>query len=174
MLFRSAGAIFGATGGVMEAALRTAYELHTGKTLPRLEFDAVRGDVNAIKEAVIDLDGTPLKVAVANGLKNAEEIIRRVESGEADYIFIEIMACPGGCIGGGGQPIGTNNAVRDARIQALYEIDRSLPLRKSHENPEIKTIYEEFFGAPLSSRAHDLLHTHYHARKKRHDFSHLK
>ncbi len=146
-----AGAIFGATGGVMEAALRTAYELYTGKTLPRLEFDAVRGDINAIKEATIDLDGTPLKVAVANGLKNAEELIRRVERGEADYIFIEIMACPGGCIGGGGQPIGTNNAVRDARIQALYEIDRSLPLRKSHENPEIKTIYEEFFGVPRSS-----------------------
>ena len=165
-----AGAIFGATGGVMEAALRTAYELYTGKTLPRLEFDAVRGDINAIKEATIDLDGTPLKVAVANGLKNAEELIRRVERGEADYIFIEIMACPGGCIGGGGQPIGTNNAVRDARIQALYEIDRSLPLRKSHENPEIKTIYEEFFGAPLSQRSHELLHTHYHARKKRHDF----
>ena len=168
-----AGAIFGAPGGVMEAALRTAYELYTGKTLPRLEFDAVRGDINAIKEATIDLDGTPLKVAVANGLKNAEELIRRVERGEADYIFIEIMACPGGCIGGGGQPIGTNNAVRDARIQALYEIDRSLPLRKSHENPEIKTIYEEFFGAPLSQRSHELLHTHYHARKKRHDFSHL-
>ena len=168
-----AGAIFGATGGVMEAALRTAYELYTGKTLPRLEFDAVRGDINAIKEATIDLDGTPLKVAVANGLKNAEELIRRVERGEADYIFIEIMACPGGCIGGGGQPIGTNNAVRDARIQALYEIDRSLPLRKSHENPEIKTIYEEFFGAPLSQRSHELLHTHYHARPKRHDFSHL-
>lgn len=167
------GAIFGATGGVMEAALRTAYELYTGKTLPRLEFDAVRGDINAIKEATIDLDGTPLKVAVANGLKNAEELIRRVERGEADYIFIEIMACPGGCIGGGGQPIGTNNAVRDARIQALYEIDRSLPLRKSHENPEIKTIYEEFFGAPLSQRSHELLHTHYHARKKRHNFSHL-
>ncbi|MEI3261615.1 MAG: NADH-dependent [FeFe] hydrogenase, group A6 [Flavonifractor plautii] len=161
-----AGAIFGATGGVMEAALRTAYELYTGKTLPRLEFDAVRGDINAIKEATIDLDGTPLKVAVANGLKNAEELIRRVERGEADYIFIEIMACPGGCIGGGGQPIGTNNAVRDARIQALYEIDRSLPLRKSHENPEIKTIYEEFFGAPLSQRSHELLHTHYHARPK--------
>ena len=84
----------------MEAALRTAYELYTGKTLPRLEFDAVRGDINAIKEATIDLDGTPLKVAVANGLKNAEELIRRVERGEADYIFIEIMACPGGCIGG--------------------------------------------------------------------------
>ena len=168
-----AGAIFGATGGVMEAALRTAYELHTGKTLPRLEFDAVRNDVNAIKEAVIDLDGAPLKVAVANGLKNAEELIRRVESGEADYTFIEIMACPGGCIGGGGQPIGTDNAVRDARIRALYEIDRSLPIRKSHENPEIKAIYEEFFGAPLSHRSHELLHTHYQARKKRHDFSHL-
>ena len=172
-LYTGAGTIFGVTGGVMEAALRTAYELYTGKTLPRLEFDAVRGDINAIKEATIDLDGTPLKVAVANGLKNAEELIRRVERGEADYIFIEIMACPGGCIGGGGQPIGTNNAVRDARIQALYEIDRSLPLRKSHENPEIKTIYEEFFGAPLSQRSHELLHTHYHARKKRHDFSHL-
>ena len=169
-----AGAIFGATGGVMEAALRTAYELYTGKTLPRLEFEAVRNDVNAIKEATIDLDGTPLKVAVANGLKNAEELIRRVESGEADYIFIEIMACPGGCIGGGGQPIGTNNARRDARIKALYELDKSLPLRKSHENPEIKTIYEEFFGAPLSHRSHQLLHTHYQPRKKRHDFSHLK
>ena len=169
-----AGAIFGATGGVMEAALRTAYEVYTGQTLPRLEFEDVRNDVNAIKEATIDLNGTPLKVAIANGLKNAEEIIRRVESGEADYIFIEIMACPGGCIGGGGQPIGTNNAVRDARIKALYEIDRSLPLRKSHENPEIKTIYEEFFGAPLSHRSHELLHTHYHARPKKHDFSHLK
>ena len=169
-----AGAIFGATGGVMEAALRTAYEVYTGQTLPRLEFEAVRNDVNAIREATIDLNGTPLKVAVANGLKNAEEIIRRVERGEADYIFIEIMACPGGCIGGGGQPIGTNNAVRDARIQALYELDKSLPLRKSHENPEIRTIYEEFFGEPLSHRSHELLHTHYHARPKRHDFSHLK
>ena len=169
-----AGAIFGATGGVMEAALRTAYEVYTGQTLPRLEFEAVRNDVNAIKEATIDLNGTPLKVAIANGLKNAEEIIRRVESGEADYIFIEIMACPGGCIGGGGQPIGTNNAVRDARIKALYELDKSLPLRKSHDNPEIKTIYEEFFGAPLSHRSHELLHTHYHARPKKHDFSHLK
>ena len=167
-----AGVIFGNTGGVMEAALRTAYEVYTGQTLPRLEFEAVRNDVNTIKEATIDLNGTPLKVAIANGLKNAEEIIRRVESGEADYIFIEIMACPGGCIGG--QPIGTNNAVRDARIKALYEIDRSLPLRKSHENPEIKTIYEEFFGAPLSHRSHELLHTHCHARPKKHDFSHLK
>ena len=169
-----AGAIFGATGGVMEAALRTAYEVYTGQTLPRLEFEAVRNDVNAIKEATIDLNGTPLKVAIANGLKNAEEIIRRVESGAAAYIFIEIMACPGGCIGGGGQPIGTNNAVRDARIKALYELDKSLPLRKSHDNPEIKTIYEEFFGAPLSHRSHELLHTHYHARPKKHDFSHLK
>ena len=168
-----AGAIFGATGGVMEAALRTAYEVYTGKTLPRLEFEAVRNDINAIREATIDLDGTPLKVAVANGLRNAEEIIRRVESGEADYIFIEIMACPGGCIGGGGQPIGTDNAKRDARIKALYELDRSLPLRKSHENPDIQTIYQEFFGAPLSHKSHELLHTHYQKRQKKHDFSYL-
>lgn len=168
-----AGAIFGATGGVMEAALRTAYELFTGKTLARLEFEAVRGEVNGIREAVIDLDGTPVKVAIANGLKNAEEIIRRVQSGEADYIFVEIMACPGGCIGGGGQPIGTDNKKRDARIKALYALDQSLPLRKSHENPDIKTIYEEFFGAPLSHKAHELLHTHYHPRAKKHDFSHI-
>ena len=126
-----------------------------------------------IRYVGLDLSVLPESEFDSNGLKNAEELIRRVERGEADYIFIEIMACPGGCIGGGGQPIGTNNAVRDARIQALYEIDRSLPLRKSHENPEIKTIYEEFFGAPLSQRSHELLHTHYHARKKRHDFSHL-
>ena len=168
-----AGAIFGTTGGVMEAALRTAYEVYTGKPLPRLEFEAVRAGVNDLREAVIDLEGTPVKVAVANGLKNAEELIRRVESGEAEYMFIEIMACPGGCIGGGGQPIGTDNAVRRARTKALYELDRSLPLRKSHDNPDIKTIYEEFLGAPLSERSHKLLHTHYHPRPKRHDFSHL-
>lgn len=166
-----AGAIFGATGGVMEAALRTAYEAFTGKTLPRLEFEAVRGEINGIREATVDLDGTPVKVAVANGLKNAEEVIRRIQSGEADYMFVEIMACPGGCIGGGGQPIGTDNAKRDARIKALYALDQSLPLRKSHENPDIKTIYEEFFGAPLSHKAHELLHTHYHARAKKYDFS---
>jgi NADH-quinone oxidoreductase subunit G/NADP-reducing hydrogenase subunit HndD len=151
-----AGAIFGATGGVMEAALRTAYELFTGKSLPRIDFTEVRG-FQGIKEAVIDLDGTPLKIAVAHTLKNAEKLLQRAE----EYAFIEVMACPGGCIGGGGQPIGTTNAVRQKRIDALYRLDESLPLRKSHENPDIQTIYRDYFGKPLSNKAHALLHTHY-------------
>ena len=151
-----AGAIFGTTGGVMEAALRTAYELYTGKTLPRLDFKEVRG-FEGIREAVIDLDGTPVKVAVAHTLKKAEELLKRAE----DYVFIEVMACPGGCIGGGGQPIGTTNEVRKKRIQALYELDASLPLRKSHENPEVLALYNDFMGRPLSAKAHELLHTHY-------------
>lgn len=155
-----AGAIFGATGGVMEAALRTAYEVFTGETLPRLDFEEVRG-FEGIKEATIDLNGTPLKVAVAHTLKRAEELLKHAD----DYAFIEVMACPGGCIGGGGQPIGTTNEVRKKRIQALYELDRSLPLRKSHDNPEIQAIYRDFFTRPLSNKAHDLLHTHYQERK---------
>ena len=155
-----AGAIFGTTGGVMEAALRTAYEVFTGETLPRLDFEEVRG-FEGIKEATIDLNGTPLKVAVAHTLKNAEKLMRHAE----DYAFIEVMACPGGCIGGGGQPIGTNNEIRLKRIQALYDLDKSLPLRKSHENPEIQAIYRSYFGKPLSQKAHDLLHTHYHEQK---------
>ena len=155
-----AGAIFGATGGVMEAALRTAYEVFTGETLPRLDFEEVRG-FEGIKEATIDLNGTPLKVAVAHTLKRAEELLQHA----SDYTFIEVMACPGGCIGGGGQPIGTTNEVRKKRIQALYELDRSLPLRKSHDNPEIQAIYHDFFTRPLSNKAHDLLHTHYHEQK---------
>ena len=152
-----AGAIFGATGGVMEAALRTAYEVFTGETLPRLDFEEVRG-FEGIKEATIDLNGTPLKVAVAHTLKKAEELLKHAN----DYTFIEVMACPGGCIGGGGQPIGTTNEIRKKRIRALYELDRSLPLRKSHDNPEIQAIYRDFFGRPLSAKAHELLHTHYH------------
>ena len=155
-----AGAIFGTTGGVMEAALRTAYELITGETLEKLDFEAVRG-FEGIKEATIDLNGTPLKVAVAHTLKNAEKLMEHAE----DYAFIEVMACPGGCIGGGGQPIGTNNEIRKKRIQALYDLDKSLPLRKSHENPEVQAIYRNYFGKPLSQKAHDLLHTHYHEQK---------
>ena len=154
-----AAAIFGASGGVMEAALRTAYELYTGKTLPRLEFDAVRGDINAIKEATIDLDGTPLKVAVANGLKNAEELIRRVERGEADYIFIEIMACPGGCAGGGGQPVdGTDREKAADRGKVLFRLDQNAPLRFSHENPAVQALYREYLDEPCSHRAEELLH----------------
>jgi NADH-quinone oxidoreductase subunit G/NADP-reducing hydrogenase subunit HndD len=151
-----AGAIFGTTGGVMEAALRTAYEVFTGKTLPRVDFEEVRG-FEGIREATIDLDGTPLKIAVAHTLKNAEELLKRAD----EYAFIEVMACPGGCIGGGGQPIGTDNARRKKRIQALYDLDKSLPLRKSHENPEIQAIYRDYFGRPLSAKAHALLHTRY-------------
>ncbi|MEG1578776.1 MAG: iron hydrogenase small subunit, partial [Oscillospiraceae bacterium] len=113
--------------------------------------------------ATIDLDGTPLKVAIANGLKNAEELLEKVAAGE-EYAFIEIMACPGGCIGGGGQPIGTTNAKREERIAALYKLDEDTALRKSHENPEVQTLYSDFLGAPLSEKAHDLLHTHYTAK----------
>ena len=166
-----AGAIFGATGGVMEAALRTAYELYTGKTLPRLEFDAVRGDINAIKEATIDLDGTPLKVAVANGLKNAEELIRRVERGEADYIFIEIMACPGGCINGGGQPIQHANVrnftdIKALRAAALYRQDEGMTYRRSHENPVVQKVYADFLGEPGGHKTHALLHCSYIKQKR--------
>ena len=162
-----AAAIFGATGGVMEAALRTAYEAYTGKTLPRLDFETVHGEIGGIREAMIDLDGTPIRVAVANGLKNAEEILRRIETGEREYTFIEIMACPGGCAGGGGQPIGTDNARREKRIASLHALDHSLPLRKSHENPAVQELYREFLGEPLSERAHTLLHTHYHDRSRK-------
>ena len=116
---------------------------------------------------MIDLDGTPIRVAVANGLKNAEEILRRVETGEREYTFIEIMACPGGCAGGGGQPIGTDNAKREKRIASLHALDHSLPLRKSHENPAVQELYREFLGEPLSERAHTLLHTHYHDRSRK-------
>jgi len=167
-----AAAIFGASGGVMEAALRTVVEQLTGEGMAPLEYQEVRG-MEGVKEASYELPGKTVRVCVASGLHNVKRVLDGIRDGSLQYDFVEFMACPGGCIGGGGQPIGTNNAVRDARIQALYEIDRSLPLRKSHENPEIKTIYEEFFGAPLSQRSHELLHTHYHARKKRHDFPHL-
>jgi len=160
-----AGAIFGATGGVMEAALRTAYELVTKKELKELDFVAVRG-MAGIKEATVDLDGVKLNVAVAHGLANARTLMEKVARGEGDYHFIEIMACPGGCIGGGGQPIRTTNEVRERRIDAIYREDRRLPIRKSHENPAIKKLYEEYLGEPLGEKSHELLHTHYAPRKR--------
>ena len=160
-----AAAIFGATGGVMEAALRTAYELVTKKELKNLDFVAVRG-MTKIKEATIDLDGTKINVAVAHGLGNAKELLERIKRGEKTYHFVEIMACPGGCIGGGGQPIKTTNAVREQRIDAIYREDKRMPLRKSHENPAITQIYAEFLGQPLGHKSHELLHTHYTARTK--------
>ena len=164
-----AGAIFGTTGGVMEAALRTVCEKATGKELPSLDFLSVRG-MEGIKEATVDLGSRKVRVAVAHTLKNAKIIMEDVKSGKSPYDFIEIMACPGGCQGGGGQPLNTTNARRQERMKALYEIDRNLPVRKSHENPEVIKIYKEFLGAPLVGKAHELLHTHYHKTAKRCDF----
>jgi NADH-quinone oxidoreductase subunit G/NADP-reducing hydrogenase subunit HndD len=162
-----AAVIFGATGGVMEAALRTVYEVVTEKELESVDFTDVRG-FEGIKEAEVDLDGTVVRVAVAHGLGNARKLLDRVKSGEASYEFIEIMACPGGCIGGGGQPIGTNTERRLERIDGIYEADRELPLRKSHENPAVKALYEEFLGEPLGEKSHELLHTHYTPRGRWH------
>ncbi|HHY05464.1 MAG TPA: ferredoxin, partial [Clostridia bacterium] len=168
-----AGLIFGATGGVMEAALRTVYEVVTGKTLQELDFVAVRG-LEGVKEASVDLPplGT-VKVAVAHGLANARKVLDKVKAGEADYLFVEIMACPGGCVGGGGQPLVSGSArmaleedYRALRAQAIYEEEAGMPLRKSHENPAVKTLYEEFLVKPLGERSHHLLHTSYTARAK--------
>lgn len=159
-----AGVIFGSTGGVMEAALRTAYELVTGSTLLALNFHQVRG-LEGIKEASVDLNGTVLKVAVAHGLGNAKEIMERIKDGH-QYHFVEIMCCPGGCIGGGGQPIPTNTAIRQKRSAGIYAADAGMPLRKSHENPAVQELYKEFLGAPLGHKSHELLHTHYVQRNK--------
>ncbi len=158
-----AAVIFGATGGVMEAALRTAYEVLTGKTLEKLDFTDVRG-LEGIKTADIDIDGTVLKVAVANGLGNARTVMEQIQKGESPYQFVEIMCCPGGCLGGGGQPISTDPAIKEKRARAIYREDKDKPIRKSHENPEIKEIYKEFLGEPNSELAHQLLHTEYHDR----------
>ena len=154
----------------MEAALRTVYEKLTGHEAKPLEFEAVRGFDN-IKEAVIQLNDKPVKVAIVHTLLAARQMMERLKSGACDYTFIEVMACPGGCIGGGGQPIGTTNSVRQARIKALYEIDRHLPYRKSHENPDIIKLYDEFLGEPLGETAHALLHTHYHHVHKKYEFA---
>ncbi len=159
-----AAAIFGATGGVMEAALRTVYEVVTGKELEEVEFEDVRG-MEGIKEAEVDLAGTPVKVAVAHGLAHAKQIMESIKSGENDYTFIEVMCCPGGCIGGGGQPYGSTNAQRQKRIDALYRVDRNMEIRKSHENPAIKKLYEEFLIEPLGEKSHHLLHTSYTNRR---------
>ena len=160
-----AGVIFGATGGVMEAALRTAYEVHTGKTLPRIDFEETRG-FEGIKEATIDFDGFPLKIAVAYSLGNARKMMEQVRQGNPNgYHFIEVMACPGGCIGGAGQPYhhGDSNIIRK-RMEAIYREDAGKPIRKSHENPEIQAIYKEYYGEPCGHLSHEQLHTHYFDR----------
>ena len=165
-----AAVIFGATGGVMEAALRTVYEIVTGKTLENVEFTAVRG-IEGVKEAEVDLNGKVVKVAVAHGTGNAKALLDSVKSGEKSYDFIEVMGCPGGCVTGGGQPIvsATDRMylnVKELRAAALYKEDANKPLRKSHENPSVKKIYEEYFGEPCGHKSHELLHTTYTARKK--------
>ncbi|MBE6748457.1 MAG: 2Fe-2S iron-sulfur cluster binding domain-containing protein [Ruminococcaceae bacterium] len=166
-----AGTIFGATGGVMEAALRTAYEVVTNKELP--DFDAfkdVRG-VEGVKEATYNLDGAEINVAVCSGLANAKTVLDMVKSGDKKYDFIEVMACPGGCVNGGGQPIVPASIknftdVRAARAAGLYNDDKNLKIRKSHENPDVKAVYDEYFGKPGSHKAHDILHTGYTERAK--------
>lgn len=160
-----AAVIFGTTGGVMEAALRTAYEVITGKTLEKLDFESLRG-LTGIKAAEVDLNGTVIKVAVANTLANARVLLEEIQAGTSPYAFIEIMTCPGGCIGGGGQPIPTDTGIRTKRMEAIYREDKGMPIRKSHENPAVQQIYKDFLGAPLSERSHHLLHTHYHERAK--------
>jgi NADP-reducing hydrogenase subunit HndD len=172
-----AAVIFGATGGVMEAALRTAYEIVTGREVPfeNLNIIPVRG-MEGVKEVLVKIEGTlpewsflegvELRTVTAHGLTNAKYVMERVKSGEGVYHFIEIMACPGGCIGGGGQPIPTNMAIRKKRAEAIYMEDAGKPLRKSHENPEVIAIYKEFLGEPLSHKSHELLHTHYKVRNR--------
>lgn len=172
-----AAVIFGATGGVMEAALRTAYEIVTGREVPfeNLNIKPVRG-MDGIREASIKienpvkdwafLDGVELKCAVAHGLINAKTVMDAVKAGTADYHFIEFMACPGGCLGGGGQPIPTNPEIRQKRAEAIYAEDEGLPIRKSHENPEVQKLYKDFLKEPLGEVSHHLLHTKYTKRER--------
>ncbi len=161
-----AGTIFGVTGGVMEAALRTAYEKITGETLIDINFEAVRG-FKGVKEAEVDIMGNKVKVAVAHGLGNAKKLMQQIEEGTSPYHFIEVMGCPGGCIGGGGQPYAGANIVPldqellKARARALYSLDEEKTIRKSHENPFVQRLYKEFLGEPLSDVSHKYLHTHY-------------
>ncbi|MBN2754757.1 MAG: iron hydrogenase small subunit [Candidatus Goldbacteria bacterium] len=155
-----AAVIFGATGGVMEAAVRTAYEVVVGKPLPSLDLKVVRG-FEGIREAELDLNGTKIKVAVAHTLGNARKLLDQIKDGKSPYAFIEVMTCPGGCLGGGGQPIPTTWAIRQKRADSIYSEDRKKGLRKSHENPEVKALYDEFLKEPLGHLSHELLHTHY-------------
>ena len=156
-----AAVIFGATGGVIEAATRTAYEVFTKKTLEKVDFHQLRG-MDGIRSATVDFNGTPIRIGIAHGLGNARKLLDRIRSGEEQYHAIEVMACPGGCIGGGGQPLHHGDAsVLTARTMAIYREDANKPIRKSHENPYITALYNEFLGHPMSEKAHHLLHTHY-------------
>ena len=162
-----AAVIFGVTGGVIEAATRTAYELHTGKELESVDFKQLRG-LEGIRSATVDFGGLDIKIGIAHGLGNARKLLEEVKSGKSEYHAIEIMACPGGCIGGGGQPLHHgDSSILKARTNAIFAEDEGKVLRKSHENPYIIKLYEEFLDKPMSEKAHELLHTHYFERKKR-------
>ncbi len=165
-----AGAIFGVTGGVMEAALRSVSEILTGKELEKIDFEEVRGQTG-IKRATIKIGDNEIKVVVAHGLGNAQTIMEEIKQGKADYQFVEIMACPGGCIMGGGQPIKSSKTrmtvdVRKKRADAMYTIDEKSKIRKSHENPVLQKIYQDYLGEPGGHKAHEILHTHYTEREK--------
>lgn len=164
-----AAVIFGATGGVMEAALRTVADILTGEDLKKIDYTPVRG-MEGIKEATVNVNGVEIRVAVAHGTGNAAKLLDRIKNGEANYHFIEVMACPGGCINGGGQPIlidkEKTEEVKKLRAQGLYKIDEERKYRKSHENPEVKKLYEEYLGEPSSHKAHHLLHTRYIERER--------
>jgi len=171
-LSSGAGVIFGVTGGVMEAAVRTAYELYTGETLIDIEMSSLRG-FQGIKEAQAEMDGKELRLAVAHGLGNAHQMMEMVRKDPGRFHFVEIMGCPGGCIGGGGQPYATANSipldeeVLKLRAQALYDLDRAKTIRRSHDNPDVQRLYREFLGRSLSEKSHELLHTHYQAKMPR-------
>ena len=163
--YSGAGTIFGATGGVMEAALRTAYSFVTGKKLSKVEFTNVRG-LKGVKETSVNIEGAEIKIAVAHGLANVEYVLNQVRKAQKEgkplpYHFIEVMACPGGCVGGGGQPYGVTDELRIARSKGLYSDDEAQTVRCSHENPYVQQLYKDFLGKPLSEKAHHLLHTKY-------------
>ncbi len=160
-----AGVIFGVTGGVIEAATRTAYEIHTGKTLEKVDFEQLRG-LEGIRKAEVDFDGLKLNIGIAHGLGNARKLLEDIRSGKSEFHAIEIMACPGGCIGGGGQPLHHGDStILKKRAEALYREDKGKAIRKSHENPHIQELYKNFLGEPMSDKAHHLLHTHYDSKK---------
>ena len=149
----------------MEAAVRTVYEIVTKNELPGLDLLPVRG-LEGVKEATVTIGDTTLKVAVAHGLANARKVVERVLNKEADYHFIEIMCCPGRCIGGGGQPITRLDDAKQKRMEGIYQVDRDLPIRKSHENPAVQKLYEDFLKEPLGHKSHELLHTTYKVRSR--------
>lgn len=165
-----AGVIFGATGGVIEAATRTAYETYTGKKLEKVDFEQLRG-MEGIRKAEVDFEGLKLNIGIAHGLGNARKLLEEIRAGKSQYHAIEIMACPGGCIGGGGQPLHHGNSeILKKRSEAIYREDSGKKIRKSHENPNIITLYKDYLGEPLGEKSHKLLHTHYFDTRQKKKF----